>query len=55
MMTIQQAIERYLKQVKRSKSPRTAASYGQGLRTFAACLAESDEEIDLAQADITTL
>jgi len=55
MMTIQQAIERYLKQVKRSKSPRTAATYGQGLRTFVSCMAESDEEVDFSQADISTL
>jgi site-specific recombinase XerD len=54
-MTIQQAIDHYLKQVKRSKSPRTAASYGQGLRLFATCMAQSNEPTDFARADITTL
>lgn len=50
-MTIQQAIDHYLKQVKRSKSQRTAAAYGQGLRAFAACLAD----LNFEQADISTL
>ena len=39
-MTVQEAIDRYLKQVKRSKSTHTVAAYGQGLKTFANCLAD---------------
>ena len=54
-MTIQQAIEHYLKQIKRSKSPRTAATYGQGLRTFVSCMAESDDKIDFSQTDVSML
>lgn len=53
-MTIQEAINRYLKQIKRSKSQHTATAYTQGLRAFAACLAEV-EAIDVDQAGITTL
>ncbi len=55
MMTIQQAIERYLKQIKRSKSPRTAVTYGQGLQAFTRCMAKSDDEIDFAELDISAL
>jgi site-specific recombinase XerD len=55
MMTIQQAIDHYLKQVKRSKSPRTAVAYGQGLRAFAVCMANSEENISFEQAGINTL
>jgi integrase/recombinase XerC len=55
MMTIQQAIDRYLKQVRRSKSPHTAATYAQGLRAFAVCMAQSEAEIDFEQSDISTL
>jgi site-specific recombinase XerD len=55
MMTIQAAMDRYLTQIKRSKSPHTATTYQQGLQTFAACLAQSDLEIDVDQAEITTL
>lgn len=54
-MTIQEAIERYLKQVKRSKSRHTAAAYAQSLKAFAQCMAESDDQIDFEQADIKTL
>ena len=54
-MTIQEAIERYLKQIKRSKSPRTAISYRRGLNTFALCMAQSDEAIDFNKAGINTL
>jgi integrase/recombinase XerC len=54
-MTIQQAIDRYLKQVRRSKSSHTATAYEQGLRTFATCMAQSEAEIDFTQADISTL
>lgn len=54
-MTIQDAIERYLKQVKRSKSQHTATAYAQGLKAFAQCMAESDDQIDFEQADIKTL
>jgi site-specific recombinase XerD len=55
MMTIQQAIDRYLKQIKRSKSPHTATAYGQGLYAFTTCMAESEENINFEQADISTL
>jgi site-specific recombinase XerD len=54
-MTIQQAIDRYLKQVRRSKSPHTATAYGQGLRAFAACLAQSKTKIDFDQVDVSLL
>lgn len=54
-MTIQEAIERYLKQVKRSKSQHTTAAYAQGLKAFAQRMAESDDQIDFEQADIKTL
>ena len=51
-MTIQEAIDRYLKQIKRSKSPRTAVAYSQGLKAFGACLAQADVDIHLDQVDI---
>jgi site-specific recombinase XerD len=55
MMTLQEAIDRYLRQVKRSKSAHTAAAYGQGLKAFAACLAESEAAIDFDQVDVSAL
>lgn len=54
-MTIDEAIDRYLRQVKRSKSVHTAAAYGQGLKAFALCLAESKPPVEFAEADINTL
>ena len=54
-MTIQAAIERYLKQIKRSKSPNTAAAYGQGLKAFAACLAESEPPVEVEKAEVAQL
>lgn len=54
-MTIQEAIEHYLKQIKRGKSKNTAVAYQRGLKAFAECLAESKEAIDLAHTDITLL
>jgi site-specific recombinase XerD len=54
-VTIQEAIDRYVKQIKRSKSAHTAAAYEQGLRAFAACLADSDLELDFEQTDLTEL
>ncbi|MBI1877569.1 MAG: tyrosine-type recombinase/integrase [Chloroflexi bacterium] len=54
-MTLQEAANRYLQQIKRSKSPRTAAAYEQGLRAFAVCLAASDLKIDFAEAEVNTL
>ncbi|MBN1994379.1 MAG: tyrosine-type recombinase/integrase [Anaerolineae bacterium] len=54
-MTIQQAIDRYLKQIKRSKSQHTAATYGQGLRAFADCMFGADDPINFAEADISAL
>jgi site-specific recombinase XerD len=55
MMTIQAAIDRYLKQIRRSKSAHTAAAYSQGLKAFAACLAESETRIEVGEADIGQL
>jgi site-specific recombinase XerD len=55
MMTIQEAIERYLKQIRRSKSQHTALAYAQGLKTFALCMAGSSKEINFEEADIQTL
>lgn len=54
-MTIQEAIERYLKQIRRSKSANTAITYGQGLQAFASTLAASELEIDVAEAEVTTV
>jgi site-specific recombinase XerD len=54
-MTIQEAIERYLRQIKRSKSPNTAVTYGQGLQAFATCLAEHEAGVDFGQAEVTQL
>ncbi len=54
-MTIQEAIERYLQQIKRSKSRHTLAAYRQGLTAFAASLANIDPAVNVAQADVTTL
>ncbi|MDX1523102.1 MAG: phage integrase N-terminal SAM-like domain-containing protein, partial [Anaerolineae bacterium] len=54
-MTIHEAIERYLKQVRRSKSPRTAVAYHQGLKSFAQCLLDNDPVIDFEQEDVATL
>lgn len=54
-MTIQEAIDRYLKQIKRSKSPNTAVAYSQGLQAFSNCLLESDVALDFAEADVTGL
>lgn len=54
-MTIQDAIDRYLKQIRRSKSPNTATAYGQGLQAFAASLADSKPAIEVTEADINEL
>ncbi|MCB9077764.1 MAG: tyrosine-type recombinase/integrase [Anaerolineaceae bacterium] len=54
-MTIQDAIERYLKQIKRGKSANTAVAYQRGLNAFAECLADADDPIDFETADVTTL
>jgi site-specific recombinase XerD len=54
-MTIQEAIDRYLRQIRRSKSSNTASAYRQGLKAFAACMAQSDAEINFAEAGIETL
>ncbi|MBN1218654.1 MAG: tyrosine-type recombinase/integrase [Anaerolineae bacterium] len=54
-MTIQEAINRYLKQIRRNKSPRTASAYGQGLRVFADCMAQSKEKIAFDRVDIKAL
>lgn len=54
-MTLQEAVELYLRQVKRSKSPHTAAAYEQGLKAFAACLAAGEAPIVFAEAEVNTL
>lgn len=54
-MTIQEAIEHYLKQVKRGKSANTTVAYQRGLKAFAECMVDSDDAIDFDQADISTL
>ncbi|MEM7346062.1 MAG: tyrosine-type recombinase/integrase [Chloroflexota bacterium] len=53
-MTIEEAIQRYLKQIKRSKSPRTAVAYERGLRAFSGCL-KAEEGIDINEVDVATL
>jgi len=55
MLTIQEAINRYLKQIKRSKSSNTATAYGQGLKAFADCLAQSEHEIEFDKTGIDAL
>lgn len=54
-MTLQEAAELYLRQIKRSKSHNTAAAYEQGLKAFAACLAEEKAVINFAEAEVSTL
>jgi site-specific recombinase XerD len=54
-MTIQEAIERYLRQIKRSKSQHTLAAYQQGLATFSGCLAAGDPPVDMAETQISEL
>ncbi len=54
-MTIQEAIDRYLIQIRRSKSSNTASAYGQGLKAFATCMAQSEAEIDFREADVGLL
>ena len=54
-MTIQEAIERYLRQIKRGKSQHTLAAYRQGLAAFAGCLALSDPPVDVAETEISQL
>lgn len=54
-MTIQDAIDRYLLQIKRSKSRHTLTAYSRGLAAFAECLAGSRPPIDLGETDIGEL
>jgi site-specific recombinase XerD len=54
-MNLHDAVERYLQQIKRSKSDRTAAAYRQGLKAFAACLEELEPPINFEQAEVSTL
>ena len=55
-MTIQEAIDRYLRQIKRSKSSNTATAYGQGLQAFASCMVLLNEAaVDFEEVDIKTL
>ncbi len=54
-MTIDEAMDRYLKQIKRSKSANTATAYGQGLQAFGLSIADSGLEIDFAETDISHL
>lgn len=55
IVTIQDAIERYLQQIKRSKSRHTLAAYRQGISAFVTCLAEMDPPVDVSQAEVSTL
>lgn len=54
-MTIQEAIDRYLKQIRRSKSQHTATAYAQGLKAFAACMADSEAAVDFDEAAVDSL
>lgn len=54
-MTIQDAIDRYLHQIKRSKSQHTLAAYSRGLAAFAECLAAGKPPIDFAETDVSAL
>lgn len=54
-MTVQEAIDRYLTQIKRGKSAHTYHAYKQGLNAFAACMAQSEQAVNFAQADVTTI
>jgi site-specific recombinase XerD len=54
-MTLQEAVDRYLQQVKRSKSAHTATAYAQGLKAFAVCLAEQEPPLNFGQAEVTSL
>lgn len=55
MMTIHEAIDRYLKQIKRSKSAHTATAYARGLKAFAACLAQNEPPANFAETGIDAL
>ncbi len=54
-MTIQDAIERYLKQIRRGKSQHTAVAYYQGLKAFATCMTASPEPVDFDAVEIEQL
>jgi len=54
-MNVQEAIDHYLRQVKRSKSPHTLAAYQRGLSAFADSLARSKAKIDVNETDIAAL
>ncbi|MFN8455122.1 MAG: tyrosine-type recombinase/integrase [Anaerolineae bacterium] len=54
-MTLQEAADLYLRQIKRSKSRHTAAAYEQGLKAFAACLAEAKTTIVFAETEVSAL
>lgn len=54
-MTLQEAADLYLRQIKRSKSPNTAAAYEQGLKAFATCLAEDKAAVNFAEIEVSTL
>lgn len=54
-MNVQEAIDHYLRQIKRSKSRHTLAAYQRGLSAFADSLAAGEAEVDFAQTDISAL
>jgi site-specific recombinase XerD len=54
-MKIQDAIDRYLQQIKRSKSQHTLAAYSRGLLAFAECLARFNPPVEFAETDIADL
>lgn len=55
IVTIQEAIEHYLQQIKRSKSRHTLSAYRQGIAAFVACLAGGKPPVDVLQTEISTL
>ncbi len=54
-MTLQEAAELYLRQIKRSKSRHTAAAYEQGLKAFAACLAAGEPPLVFTETEVEAL
>jgi site-specific recombinase XerD len=52
-MTIQDAIDRYLKQIKRAKSQHTVEAYGRALALFGECMA--GDGLEFSQMDVSAL
>jgi site-specific recombinase XerD len=53
MVTIKQAVNRYLDSVKLARSPRTASTYANAMKYFMDCLARHD--LDIEKEEITSL